>query len=83
MLRDEVAVQFPPIFRSNSATAEKDPQRCLSNRHAEGWGLNDLNAAHNEDGVLNSSGVNIPRKAIVVCPERISRSWCRWQGVSG
>jgi hypothetical protein len=34
-------------------------------------GVFDLNAPHNEDGVLNFSGIDILRRTIVVCPERI------------
>ncbi len=72
VLRDEVSVQFPPFFSSDTPATEKDSSRCFANRHEQGWGLVVLNAAHIADSLLNFSGIDILRRAIVVCPEGIS-----------
>ena len=71
MLRDQVLVQLPPGFSCNSPTPEEDPDWRSDYSHAGGWALADLNAAHTADVWPDFSGIDILRRAIVVCPERI------------
>ena len=71
VFRGEVPIQFSPFFRSNPTTPEKDAGLSSANPHGAGWRVMDFNAAHDGGRLLDFSGIHIPWRTIVVCPERI------------